>query len=81
MTRTYDKRNRQKAIILAKNSVSVSKLYLKRQKTAHRQVHLIHATPPAGSNIGGHYQKLYIQSRVPDDGAKTSPETCRADWE
>jgi len=25
---------------------------------------------PAGSNIGGQYQKLYIQTSVPDDGRR-----------
>ena len=36
MTRTYDSRNKQNAIILAKDAVSVSKLYRRRKKTAHR---------------------------------------------
>jgi hypothetical protein len=34
---------------------------------------------PAASNLGEHYQTLEIQSSAPDDGRKTSPETCRAD--
>jgi hypothetical protein len=29
---------------------------------------------PAGSNIGGHYQKLEIQSRAPNDGRRHRPK-------
>ena len=36
MARTYDNKKRQNAVILPKDAVSVSKLYLKRRKTAHR---------------------------------------------
>jgi hypothetical protein len=31
---------------------------------------VISSVTPAGSNIGEHYQKLYIQSRAPDDERK-----------
>ena len=37
----------------------------------------ISSTTPASSNIGGLYQKLYIQSRAPDDGRKHLPKTVQ----
>ena len=38
------------------------------------EIRVIWSMTPAGSNIGGLYQKLYIQSSAPEDGRKYRPK-------
>ena len=38
------------------------------------ELHSVSSMTPAGSNIGGLYQKLHIQSSAPDDGRKHRPK-------
>src|SRR5215475_10731266 len=90
-TAKSDYENNQQDTLYRLIFYSKSALHVSGDVFAHHQEHLtVFAVScsvypsccllPAGSNLGGHYQILQIQSSAPDDGRKHRPKHAEPTW-